>query len=56
MKLVFQVKREFYLFYYNAIITTIIIEYTRMFLNQQDAEYSSGPKIAKILNMEKFWI
>ena len=31
-------------------------EYVWMCLNEQDFEYASGPKYAKILNMVKFWI
>ena len=31
-------------------------EYAWMFLFEQDSEYASGPKYAKILNMAKFWI
>ena len=30
-------------------------EYIWMGPNKQDSEYASGPKYAKILNMDKFW-
>ena len=30
-------------------------EYTWMGPNKQDSEYASGPKYAKILNVDKFW-
>ena len=31
-------------------------EYFWMYINKQDSEDVSGPKYAKILNIEKFWI